>query len=98
MSPFTIDTRLLRATSGHPLTAWRTGNFDPLLPFKGSAMKGEKREKAVFRLKASTNSRRRRYAGRAPCVARGRSSSQAESDRDEVKSQGDAVARGCEAL
>jgi hypothetical protein len=38
----------LRAITGHPPTAWRTGEFDPLLPHKIGRMNGRKREKADF--------------------------------------------------
>jgi hypothetical protein len=47
------SSRQLRANSGHSPWAWRTGQIDPLLPFKIGPMNGREAPKSGHRLNAS---------------------------------------------
>ena len=53
-STISVDSgRRLRAITGHPPTAWRTSEFDPLLPFKIGPANGREAPESGLRLKAS---------------------------------------------
>jgi hypothetical protein len=68
----------LGGNCGHWLTAWRTGQSDPLLTFKVGPLNGRKRQKAIFdegggcadaSFSGGDRAQNRPVCGRAPDVA-----------------------------